>query len=132
MATVMIVEDDFTTRVLMVSILAKMGHAVVPCVNGKMAYDILAAHEDIDLIVSDVMMPEMTGIELLEAVQNDGRFRHIPMILISAYLGVKDGSSLVAKGAYALMIKPIVPATLKEYIHNALLAASMRQTAAVK
>lgn len=120
MATIMVVEDDFTTRVLLVSIISKMGHAVVPCVNGRMAFDILKAHEDISLIVSDVMMPEMTGIELLEAIRQEARFQKLPIILVSAYLGVNDSSALVAKGAYALMIKPINPTTLQEYMTNAL------------
>ena len=124
MATVMVVEDDFTTRVLLVSIISKMGHAVVPCTNGRMAYEILKAHEDVNLIVSDVVMPEMTGIELLEAIRKESKFASIPILLISAYLGVNDGSALVAKGAYALMIKPISPAALQEYMTSALRAAS--------
>lgn len=130
MATVMVVEDDFTTRVLLVSIISKMGHAVVPCINGRMAFDILKAHEDIDLIVSDVMMPEMTGIELLEAIRKENRFAKLPIILISAYLGVNDGSALVAKGAYALMIKPISPASLQEYMTSALRAVADTDTLA--
>lgn len=124
MATVMVVEDDFTTRVLLVSIISKMGHAVIPCTNGRMAFEILKAHEDVNLIVSDVMMPEMTGIELLDAVRKEPKFAKLPILLISAYLGVNDGSALVAKGAYALMIKPISPSGLQEYMTSALRAAT--------
>ncbi len=116
MATILIAEDDLISRKLLVSIIANMGHAVVPTVNGRMALDILLNHGDIDLVVTDVMMPEMDGIELVQQIRKLDSIKTLPIIVISAYIGVNAANEVLEKGASAFMVKPIEAQALKQYI----------------
>ena len=62
--------------------LARQYH-VLKATNGKHALNVLEK-EDIDLVVSDIMMPEMDGLELCSTIKNDIRYSHIPIILLTA------------------------------------------------
>ncbi|AUS06269.1 hybrid sensor histidine kinase/response regulator transcription factor [Pseudotamlana carrageenivorans] len=80
--TVLLVEDNKPLRKFMRSLL-KQNYKVLEAENGKVAYKI-ALREDVNLIVSDVIMPEMTGTELCAKIKTDVRTSHIPLILLTS------------------------------------------------
>lgn len=80
--TVLIVEDNKQLRKFIVDILIK-DYNILEAENGKVAYK-LAIAEQVDLVVSDVVMPEMTGTELCSLIKEDIRTSHIPVILLTS------------------------------------------------
>jgi len=85
MAAVLVVDDDAAIGVALTMILSDEGYATVSARDGVEALAALE-REPFDLIVSDVMMPRLTGIELIARLRDEGN--DIPVVLISA--GVRD------------------------------------------
>jgi CheY-like chemotaxis protein len=77
------VEDDETTRDLIGQSLEGQGWAVTMAENGRIALDRVAAAPP-DAIVLDLMMPEMDGFEFLEELRRHERWRHIPVLVVTA------------------------------------------------
>lgn len=86
--TILIAEDSAPNRKILEHLLIKMGYQVLSCENGKVAWDALVNDEkpieNLVAILSDIMMPEMDGLELLRRSRGDARFRDIPFVLITA------------------------------------------------
>ena len=85
---ILIIEDNDELRHFISNVLSK-DYVVLEAVNGKEGLDITLA-EIPDIVVSDIMMPEMDGIEYLKAVKNDSNICHIPIILLSAKSSLND------------------------------------------
>jgi len=92
-ATVLVVDDEPSVRALAVRALNDAGYRVIEAPNGREAWFLLR-HGDarIDLVLTDVVMPQLTGTELAALIQ--GNLPHIPVILLSAY----DPAALRARG----------------------------------
>ena len=87
MASVLIVDDERSMRDFLKILLEREGHEVITADSGARALDILAS-QSIDVIVSDIRMPGMTGIELLETVKEHSP--ELPIILITAFASPDD------------------------------------------
>jgi CheY-like chemotaxis protein len=83
MAKVLVVDDDPALLELLVEVVAEAGHEVRQATNGRLALAV-ARQEPLDLIISDIMMPLMTGTELLAALRADATLADLPVVLISA------------------------------------------------
>ena len=82
--TILIADDEEPVRRVASRLLARHGYAVREAANGAEALQVLAAaHGEIDLLVSDIIMPEMGGLELARRVANE--FPNVPILLISGY-----------------------------------------------
>ncbi len=85
MARVMVIDDEAVLLDMLAALIEELGHQPVLAHNGRQALaQLLEADELPALIVSDVMMPRMSGIDFARAVREDARLRHIPIILMSA------------------------------------------------
>ncbi|HZS05003.1 MAG TPA: response regulator [Blastocatellia bacterium] len=103
-ACVLIVEDDFDSRSLLQALLSRKGFDVLSAENGLKALRLLNSFRP-DVIVTDQMMPEMTGLELIRAVRQFKLFSETPILLLSAYTpGIHDEA--IAAGATAVLEKP--------------------------
>lgn len=80
---VMVVEDDETTRGMMQTMLGKLGCEVLLAENGLAALELLALHRP-DLLLLDLMMPELDGLELARRMREHPEWRHIPVIVLTA------------------------------------------------
>jgi len=78
---ILIVEDNPISAKLMEHSLKKLNYQTVTASNGKDALDILSDNATIALVVTDVMMPEMDGLELLKRIKNSSIYSHMPVIL---------------------------------------------------
>jgi CheY-like chemotaxis protein len=116
MKTVLIAEDDKTSMKSLESLVRKHGCDVISASNGRRAWDALDDTPEIDLLLTDVMMPEMTGIELIERVRADKRFVQLPVVVVSAYVGVREIASLLEGGATAFLPKPMDHKALGDYL----------------
>ncbi len=85
MKTILLVEDDDSIREAYAEILTSEGYAVVEAENGRVALEKLQAmHHLPSLVLLDMMMPEMTGAELLDALHESHRLAAMPVVLVSA------------------------------------------------
>lgn len=111
---VLVVDDNEMNRDMLARRLQRQGHAVELAVNGREALARLeAGGDDFDLVLLDIMMPEMNGYELLERLRGSDRFRHLPVILISA---LDDHDSMIKGielGADDHLPKPFNPHILR-------------------
>ena len=116
---ILVVEDNEELLALMLQVLSKNYH-VFTAKNGKQAMNIIMK-EKLDLVVSDVMMPIMDGIELTRQLKSDKSFWQLPIILLTAKNKEEDKTEAYAVGADAYITKPFKFEDLEVRI-NALLA----------
>jgi phosphoserine phosphatase RsbU/P len=102
---ILVVDDNEMNRDMLARRLVRQGHTVERAVDGRHALDRLAA-EPFDLVLLDIMMPEMNGYEVLEHLRADPDLRHIPVILISALDDVDSVIKGIEKGADDHLPKP--------------------------
>jgi len=114
---VLVVDDSSSVRLFLQSGLIKEGFNVETAENGKVALDMLPDFKP-DLIISDLMMPEMDGAELCRAVKKSEEFATIPIIIIST-LGDKPlMRRLMREGAATFLVKPFTVTQLSIVIEE--------------
>lgn len=101
---VLIVEDDPSIRRMLVVSLGRAGYRTAEASNGREALDAMRAGRA-DLVVLDLMMPEVTGHQVLAERAAEPELRKIPVIIITANRGV-DVATVLNGGIYALLPKP--------------------------
>ena len=117
-STILLVEDNEELLALMVRLLHGKYH-ILKAANGTEALEILAKQE-VDLIVSDVMMPEMDGMELCRRVKTQFETCHIPLILLTAKTSDEDHVEGYESGADGYICKPLRLSVLFAKIDNLL------------
>jgi CheY-like chemotaxis protein len=100
-ATILIVDDEQPVVDLLTDMLEDEGHTVVPAFNGRVALEIVARRPP-DLVISDVMMPFVDGIQLCRRLREEHDAQRLPIILMSAALP----PDLSSCGANAFLGKP--------------------------
>jgi signal transduction histidine kinase/ligand-binding sensor domain-containing protein/CheY-like chemotaxis protein len=118
--TILVVEDNEELLQLMVRLLSKE-YNVLTAENGKEAI-VVIENENVELIISDIMMPEMDGIELCKYIKNTIEFSHIPIILLTAKNKEEDKAEAYESGADAFISKPFSLSVLYARIKNLLKA----------
>src|SRR5215469_4927490 len=124
---ILIVDDTEATRELLARRLRRDGHHVVEVANGRAALDIVA-RESFDLILLDMMMPDLNGYEVLTQLKADVRFRHIPIIVISALDEIDSVVRCVEAGAEDYLSKPFDPVLLRARIGASLEKVRLRES----
>ena len=117
---VLTVDDDMINLKLLKSMLMKTGKVseVIEAGNGSDAIGVLKSRNDIDLILLDIIMPVMNGIEMLKVVRADDNLRQLPIIVLTTD-ETKKGEALEF-GANGFLMKPIRADDLKKKISSVL------------
>ena len=113
----MVVEDDKDMVSVIRNVLSET-YDVIVAYNGKEALAKIEAGASPSLIVSDVIMPEMTGIELTRKLKSSPSFSHIPVILLSAEIPDTFMQESLDNGADAYLEKPFSPKKLRSMVDN--------------
>lgn len=117
---VLIVEDDDNSRHLLEVILSSKGYEIASLTNGKKALDYLKGRP-VDMIVSDIMMPEMDGFELCRAVKGDNTLKNIIFVFYTAtYTSMEDERFALSLGADRFLVKPMPTGELLEVLDDLL------------
>jgi DNA-binding response OmpR family regulator len=105
---ILVVDDTPLNLLLLVDILSKDGYEVIPVNSGKLA---LAAvkNNPPDLILLDIMMPDMDGYEVCQALKEDEFTKDIPIIFISALDQISDKIKAFNAGGIDYIVKPLKP-----------------------
>ncbi|MBG0818586.1 response regulator transcription factor [Planomonospora sp. ID82291] len=119
MAIILIAEDDADIRDLVVFKLEQSGHTVIPVGDGRSA--LRMAHEkDPDIVLLDVMMPGMSGIDVCRELRRDARTAELPIILLTARAQESDVENGLTAGADDYIVKPFSPRVLAERVQSVL------------
>ena len=104
---ILLVDDDVRNIFALTSALEHKGAVVVIGRNGHEAIDKLNEVEDIDLVLMDVMMPEMDGYEATALIRQDPRWKKLPIIAVTAKAMKDDQERCLAAGSNDYLAKPI-------------------------
>ena len=124
--TLLVVEDNEDMLKFLEQLFAA-DYNVITAPDGQQAWDIAISRSDIDLVVSDVMMPVMTGAELCNMIKGNMSTSHIPVILLTAKGDPEDVKDGYRNGADAYVLKPFDPESLSLQISNLLKLIQSRQ-----
>ena len=112
----LVVEDNVELLMLMTQLLSSKYH-VKTATNGKEALEIIHK-EELDIIISDVMMPIMDGLELTQQLKNDPNYQHLPIILLTAKTQDENRAEALQLGADSYVTKPFKLSDLELRINN--------------
>ena len=119
---ILIVDDSRTARAFIAKALEIAGieiGAVFEAENGKQALDVLHTHW-IDVVLADINMPEMSGLEMVQQMNRDGLMKTVPVIIVSTERSVTRIAELKAAGVRDYLNKPFTPENIKETVERIL------------
>lgn len=117
--TILVVEDDEFTRIATVEILVNCNYSVDSAQNGKEALEMLLEYEGrFDLVLCDVMLPIMNGMELLDELSKNDHLRCLPVVMTSSNEEMETVTTCLSKGAKDYLIKPIQVNTAKTLVRH--------------
>ncbi len=119
MATVLVVDDDRDIRELVAMKLKLDGIEVLEAANGRIALEVLEQHH-VDLVVLDLMMPVMDGIEACRAIREREEWKNLPVIMLTARAQSDDVELGFGIGATDYVAKPFSPRELLSRVRGTL------------
>jgi two-component system cell cycle response regulator len=126
---ILIAEDDRDSRELLSWMLQKLGYQVVETTNGKEAWEAFRRGR-FRLVISDVLMPELDGLELCRRIRKHKQSKYTYVIIITALIGKKDYLEGMEAGADDFVTKPFDPDELKARLRVAERIISFQEQAA--
>jgi len=119
--SILLVEDSATTRALIRAVIEEMGDfTTVEAASGFEALKLLPT-EEFSLVITDVNMPDINGLELISFLKNNPRYSHIPLVIVSTERSEEDQKRGIALGAMAYITKPFKAHELQEVIKQAIM-----------
>jgi DNA-binding response OmpR family regulator len=109
--TILVIDDVEANRVLLTRRLTRQGHAVLTAETGEAGLAVAAAHP-VDVILLDVMMPGISGYDVLARLKQDAQLREIPVLMITAVDGSASVTRCITLGADDYLAKPFDPVVL--------------------
>ena len=99
--------------------LAAHGHQAEGVLDSRLALDAARTFKP-DLVITDIQLPHVTGLELMELIRKDEELRDVPIMAVTAYSGVGDDERIRAAGAQAYVSKPISVVRFAETVEELL------------
>lgn len=115
----LIVDDDRTARLFLSTKLLKMSHEVFEAEDGQKAIDVLRNHKDLDLVILDKRMPYVSGISVVEFMNNDELLSKVPVIMVTGFNSDKDIKEGIDAGVFYYLAKPINEEVLESIVKSA-------------
>ena len=104
---VLIVDDDMRNIFALATVLDEEGMQIVSADNGREAIRVVEAEPDIDIVLMDIMMPEMDGMETTREMRKLERGRQLPIIAVTAKAMKGDREKCIESGAWDYLAKPV-------------------------
>lgn len=122
--TILMAEDEEGTVVLLKFILARGGYTVVHAADGQQAHTMIDEMPPPALVLLDIMLPYLNGLQLLAHIRQKAEWRHVPIIMLTADSNERDIEQALAAGANDYMVKPFNPRELTARLQRFLKVAS--------
>lgn len=106
MAKILVVEDNALNIKLFCDLLTAHGHQTEPVTDSRDALEAARTFKP-DLVITDIQLPYITGIELMEMLRADDELKNVPIMAVTAYAAAGDDERIKAAGAQAYVSKPI-------------------------
>lgn len=114
--TIFIVEDNLINMKLIKDLLSFHKYEIIEAYNGKEALDKMKDHKEIiDLVLMDLQLPEIDGLELIKIFKADETTKHIPIIVLSAHVMESDMHKALEAGCTNYITKPI---NIEDFVHK--------------
>jgi DNA-binding response OmpR family regulator len=117
--TILIVEDEEDAAELFSEMMRVSGFRVLKTSSSAPALDMMSVQAP-DLVILDLMLPEVSGLEILRAMRGDPKLAHIPVVIVSAKGTPTDIRTGMEAGATLYLVKPVGFLDLREAVANAL------------
>ncbi len=117
--TVLIIEDEEDAAELFAEMMRVSGFRVVKITSSAPAIDLLASEKP-DLVILDIMMPDISGLDILRRMRRDPIWTHIPVVVVSAKGTPADIKTGMDAGASVYLTKPVGFLDLKEAVSRAM------------
>jgi len=104
---VLVADDDVRNIFSLTKALEKFQVKVLPAMDGKEALDVLASGESVDIVLMDMMMPEMDGYETIKNIRQDSQYVALPIIAVTAKSMIGDREKCIQAGASDYISKPV-------------------------
>ena len=115
--TILIVEDNAQNLKLFVDLLEVHGYETLECQNGNDALHLAREHKP-DLILMDVQLREVSGLEVVKCIKEEDALKSIPVIVVTAFAMSGDEEKIMQSGCVAYITKPIAIAQFLETIDH--------------
>ena len=119
MTTILVIEDNLDNMALIEEILEDEGFNVLKAYLAEDGITLLK-EKTVNLIIMDISLPKMSGLEAAEVIKAEKATRDIPIIALTAYAMESDKEKAFSVGCYGFLTKPIVENKLLEMIKNSL------------
>jgi len=104
---VLIVDDDVRNLFALTAAFESSKLEVITAESGREALEILNKQKDIDIVLMDIMMPEMDGYETIQRIRKEHRNKQLPIIAVTAKAMIGDRQKCIASGASDYITKPV-------------------------
>lgn len=108
MANILVVDDSRVVRKLIISILSTKNHDCLEAENGFDALEQIVQN-DVDLIIADLNMPKMTGLELVKTIRRSSEYNYIPILMLTTEQSDESKRMCIEAGANIYLSKPVPP-----------------------
>lgn len=112
----LVIEDSEDNRVLIGALLKRGGYRIIEATTGRSGYDLAIQHQP-ELIILDIQLPDMSGIDVLKMIRSSGSNGSLPVIAMTSYAMSGDREKLLAAGCTGYIEKPIDPMTVLDQIN---------------
>jgi CheY-like chemotaxis protein len=117
---IIIADDFYSNRLLIIEILKDMGHELIEAENGQQAFDALEKHNDIDLVLMDIEMPVMSGLEAMRLIRTKLSYpkNSVPIIALTAHNSMILMEEPNIEGFNDMLIKPYSISRISEILET--------------
>jgi CheY-like chemotaxis protein len=119
---VLIVDDDMRNIFALSTVLEDHAMRIISADNGRDAIEILQREHDVDIVLMDIMMPEMDGMETIREIRKISRLKNLPIIAVTAKAMKGDREKCIEAGAWDYLSKPVdtelMLAALRGWLHR--------------
>lgn len=122
--TLFLAEDEETTATLLKFILMRGGYSIVHAVDGRQAQTMIEQMPPPSLVLLDIMLPYLNGLQLIERIRKKSEWQHVPIIMLTSDSNERDIEEALASGANDYIVKPFNPRELTARLHRLLTPAS--------
>jgi signal transduction histidine kinase/DNA-binding response OmpR family regulator/HAMP domain-containing protein len=119
---VLIVDDDIRNIFALTSVLERQNMMIYPAETGRAAIETLKSTPDIDIVLMDIMMPEMDGLDTMQAIRKIPAFKNLPIVAVTAKAMKGDREKCIEAGAWDYLAKPVdteqMLSVMKAWLHR--------------